>query len=510
MSSIFSFSIETWILLGTFLALMILYGIWPYRIFTKSRIPGPRPVPFLGNILQYSQDLMEFDKRCFQKYGKIWGLYEGRQVIIAVLDLDIIKRVLVKEAFSSFTNRRNTGIEGILEQSVSSAEDEHWKELRTLMSPVFSTGKLKEMVPIMIHYGEILVKKIWTKAETNQNVTVKDYFGAYSLDVITSTSFSVDVDCLNKMNDTFVKEIKKITSIQFFSPLFAFISIFPFFTPLFKLLSINLFPNDSVEYLKRFLCEVKERRQRDNKQHRMDLLQLLLDSQNPKEGSKGKGGSSSWKGLSDAEFLGQAFAFVFAGYETTSNTLSFMSYNLAIHPDVQEKLQEEIDTVLPNKSPLTYDALVQMEYLDMVINEVLRLYPIATRIERMCKKSTEINGLTIPKGTCVVIPLATLQRDPNYWLEPDEFRPERFNKEMRSKRDPYMFMPFGTGPRNCIGMRFALLNMKVAMIGLLQNFSLRTCQETQIPLEVNTMGILTAKKPIVLRFIPRADTKTKD
>ncbi|XP_001512909.3 cytochrome P450 3A4-like [Ornithorhynchus anatinus] len=510
MSSIFSFSIETWILLGTFLTLMILYGIWPYGVFTKRNIPGPWPVPFLGNIQEYSQGLMVFDKKCSEKYGKIWGLYEGRQAIIAVLDLDIIKKVLVKEVFSSFTNRRNTGIEGILELAVSSAEDEHWKELRTLMSRTFTSGKLKEMLPIMTHYGEVLVRNIWRKAEKNENVTVKDYFGAYSLDVITSTSFGVDVDSLNKMNDTFVKEIKKISSIDFFSPLFALISTFPFMIPLLKLLNINLFPNDSVEYFKRFLHKVKERRHQDNQQHRVDFLQLMLDSQNPKEGSKGKGGSSSWKGLSDAELLAQAFAFIFAGYETSSNTLSFISYNLATHPDVQEKLQAEIDTVLPNKSPLTYDALVRMEYLDMVINESLRLYPISSRLERMCKKTTEINGLTIPKGTCVVIPLFILQNDPNYWLEPDEFHPERFSKEMRDKRDPYTFMPFGAGPRNCIGMRFALLSIKVAMIGLLKNFSLRTCQETQIPPEINSFGLLTAKKPIVLRYIPRADTKIKD
>uniref|UniRef100_A0A6I8NL32 Thromboxane-A synthase n=1 Tax=Ornithorhynchus anatinus TaxID=9258 RepID=A0A6I8NL32_ORNAN len=447
------------------------YGIWPFRVFTKSGIPGPRPVPFFGNILEYSQGIIEFDKKCFQKYGKIWRLFEGRQAMVAVLDLEIIKTVLVKEVFSSFTNRRRIGIEGIMEESIIGAEDEQWKELRILISPTFSSGKLKEMLRIMIHYGEILVKTIWKKAEKNQNVIVKDYYGAYSLDVITSTSFGVDVNSLNKMNDTYFKEVKKLSSVDFFSPLLALTSIFPFITPLLNLLDISLFPSDSVEYIKRFVHKIRESRHQDNQQHRADLLKLLLDSQNPKEGLKG---------LSDTGILAQAVAFVFAGYETTSSALSFISYNLATHPDVQQKLQEEIDKVLPNKSPLTYDAIVQMEYLDMVINETLRLYPIGPRLERMCKKTLEINGLTIHKGTCVVIPIAVLQHDPNYWTEPDEFRPERFSKEMREKRDPYTFIPFGVGPRNCIGMRFALLNMKVAIIGLLQNFSLRTCQETQV------------------------------
>uniref|UniRef100_F7AFF1 Thromboxane-A synthase n=1 Tax=Ornithorhynchus anatinus TaxID=9258 RepID=F7AFF1_ORNAN len=481
-----------------------IYGIWPYGVFTKLRIPGPRPIPFLGNILDYSQGMDEFDKKCFQKYGKIWGLYEGRKAKIAVLDLDIIKSVLVKEVFTNFTNRQMAGIEGIMSESIFSAKDERWKELRTLVSPTFTSGKLKEMVPMMIQYGEVLVKNLQNKVEKNQNVTIKDYFGAYNLDVITSTSFGVDIDNLNKMNNTFVKEIKKLTSINFFSPLFALISVLPFMIPLLKLLNINTFPNDSVEYFKRFMDKIKERTQQGNPQQRMNFLQLMLDTQNPKEGLKNKGG------LSDAEILAQAFSFIFAGYETSSTTLSFISYNLATHLDVQKKLQEEIDEVLPNKAPLTYDALVQMEYLDMIINETLRLYTVGSRLERICKKTMKINGLTIPKGMTVVIPVSCLHNDPNYWVNPDEFHPERFSKEMRDKRDPYTFMPFGAGPRNCIGMRFALLNIKVAIIGLLQNFSLRTCQETQIPLEVNSFGLLTTKKPIVLRFIPRAEIKSKD
>ncbi|PIO29923.1 hypothetical protein AB205_0125460 [Aquarana catesbeiana] len=206
--------------------------------------------------------------------------------------------------------------------------------------------------------------------------------------------------------------------------------------------------------------------------------------------------------------MAQGLIFIIAGYETTSTTLMFTAYLLATHPDVQTKLQEEIETHLPNKAPPTYEALMQMEYLDMVIHETLRLYPAAGRLERVCKKTTEINGVTIPEGVVTVIPAYVLHRDPSLWADPEEFRPERFGKENKETQDPYTFLPFGFGPRNCIGMRFAMVNMKAAIILLLQNFSFRTCKDTPIPLQIDTTGFLKTTKPVILNLVPREDQKT--
>uniref|UniRef100_A0A803T491 unspecific monooxygenase n=2 Tax=Anolis carolinensis TaxID=28377 RepID=A0A803T491_ANOCA len=145
-----------------------------------------------------------------------------------------------------------------------------------------------------------------------------------------------------------------------------------------------------------------------------------------------------------------------------------------------------------------------MEYLDMVVNETLRLYPVGGRIERDCKNTVEINGVTIPKGTVIVIPTFPLHRDPEYWPEPEEFRPERFSKENKETQNPYVYLPFGAGPRNCIGMRFALLVVKVAIVVLLQKHTLRPCKETQIPLEVHGQVLLEPKKTIKLKLVRRA------
>ncbi|KAG3259978.1 cytochrome P450 3A9-like [Ictidomys tridecemlineatus] len=494
-----NFSMETWVLLGISLVLLYLYGTYSHGYFKKLGIPGPRPLPFLGTLLNYRQGFFNFDAECYKKYGKTWGLYDGRQPVLLITEPSIIKTVLIKECYSAFTNRRNFGPVGFLKKAISLSEDEEWKRIRTLLSPTFTSGKLKEMFPIINQYGDMLVKNMRLESEKGKFINLKDIFGAYSMDVITATSFGVNIDSLNNPQDPFVEKVKKLLKINLFDPLLLSIIIFPFLTPIYEAMNISMFPKDAINFLKKAINRMKESRLQEKQQHRVDFLQLMINSQNSKD-------VESHKALSDLELVAQSIIFIFAGYETTSSALSFILYELATHPDVQTKLQQEIDAVLPNKAPATYDTVLQMEYLDMVVNETLRLYPIAGRIERVCKKDVEINGMLIKKGTVVMIPSYVLHRDPQHWPEPEEFCPERFSKKNKDSIDPYMYMPFGNGPRNCIGMRFALMNMKVALLKVMQNFSFQPCKETQIPLELRDQGLLQPKNPIILKAVCRDGT----
>ncbi|XP_053414073.1 cytochrome P450 3A4-like [Nycticebus coucang] len=493
------FATETWVLLAASLVLLYLYGTHSHGLFKKLGIPGPTPLPFLGTVLGYRKGFWDFDAECHKKYGEMWGLYDGRQPLLAITDPDMIKTVLVKECYSVFTNRRSFGPVGFMKSAISLSENEEWKRIRALLSPTFTSGKLKEMFPIMSQYADVLVRNLRQEAEKDKPVNLKDAFGAYSMDVITGTSFGVNIDSLNNPQDPFVENTKKLLRFDFLDPFILSIILFPFLTPVFEALSITAFPKDVTDFFKKSVKRMKESRLKDKKRHRVDFLQLMIDSQNTKE-------TESHKVLSDLELVAQSIIFIFAGYETTSSALSFVMYELATHPDVQKKLQDEIDAALPNKAPATYDALVQMEYLDMVVNETLRLFPIAGRLERVCKKDVEINGVLIPKGITVMIPTYALHRDPKQWTEPEEFRPERFSKKNKDSIDPYIYLPFGTGPRNCIGMRFALMNMKLALVGVLQNFSFKPCEETQIPMKLNREGLLQPEKPIVLKVESRVGT----
>ncbi|KAL1765074.1 cytochrome P450 3A31 [Sigmodon hispidus] len=355
----------------------------------------------------------------------------------------MIKNVLVKECYSVFTNQKDFGPVGIMSKAIFFAKDEEWKRIRALLSPTFTSGKLKEMFPFIEQYGDSLVRHLRKEAEREKPVTMKEAFRAYSMDVITSTAFDVNVNSFNNPKDPFVEKARKLIKFEFYDLIFTSVVLFPFLTPQCEMLNVSLFPKDSIAFFKTFVDQMRKNRLDSKQKHRVDFLQLMM---NTHSNSKDK---DSHKTLSDMDIIAQSVIFIFGGYDTSSSTLAFGLHSLATHPDVQKKLQEEIDAALPNKAPPTYDKVMEMEYLDMVLRSV------------------------------VLVPVYALHQDPQYWTEPEEFHPERFSKENKESINPYVYLPFGNGPRNCIGMRFALMNMKLALTKVLQNFSFQPCKETQ-------------------------------
>ncbi|XP_073241136.1 cytochrome P450 3A28-like isoform X4 [Porites lutea] len=156
-----------------------------------------------------------------------------------------------------------------------------------------------------------------------------------------------------------------------------------------------------------------------------------------------------------------------------------------------------------NESP-SYDVLHQMPYLDMVINETLRIYPPGFLLQRDCNEACTIKGVHIPKGLPIIIPVYPIHHDPDIWPEPEKFDPERFSEAEKSKRHPYAFMPFGYGPRNCVGMRFALLEIKLTVAKLLKKYKLERTEKTAVPLNFIVGAVLTCPPgKIMLRVSPR-------
>ncbi|XP_011705921.1 PREDICTED: probable cytochrome P450 6a13, partial [Wasmannia auropunctata] len=153
------------------------------------------------------------------------------------------------------------------------------------------------------------------------------------------------------------------------------------------------------------------------------------------------------------EAAAQSYIFFIAGFETTSMTLIFALYELAQHQDIQDKVHKEIDKILAKYNDLTYDGVNEMTYLHKVISETMRKYPPLPYLNRICTKEVVLptTNIRVPKGTLITIPMLGLHRDPSIYPDPDKFDPERFNADEIEKRHPYTYLPFGEGPRNCIG-----------------------------------------------------------
>ncbi|KAI4460048.1 cytochrome p450 [Holotrichia oblita] len=186
------------------------------------------------------------------------------------------------------------------------------------------------------------------------------------------------------------------------------------------------------------------------------------------------------------ELAAQAFVFFLAGFDTTSSSISFALLELALNEDVQNKLRIEINEVLKNyNGEYTYDMLGELHYLDMVISETLRMYPPIPSYTRVCTKDYRVPGtdLVIPKGQRVFIPIQGIHNDPEIYPNPHIFDPTRFNEENKNKRHPFAFLPFGEGPRACLGIRFAMMQTKMCLVLMIRNFKLTINSRTRLPLK---------------------------
>ncbi|XP_019645052.1 PREDICTED: cytochrome P450 3A8-like [Branchiostoma belcheri] len=476
----------TWVLLGLCLLLYYLYVTWPFYTFKRLGIPGPSPVLFFGNILSYREGSHIFDCKCYKKYGKVYGFFEGREPMLMVGDLELIKEITVKQ-FNNFSNRRDLG--SLLEAFAGGLfvlEDTDWKRVRGTISPTFSSSKLKQMTMLVESCADGLVSILMEKQEKGIMFDLKEVTSAYALDVISSTAFGVEADSLHNPDHPFAVHAKAIFNINILKGLF-YVILPPPFNYVFKKGGFSLFPKFATEFFQRTVRKVIEMRQSNpDEAKRVDFLQLLLNAHNKSLDEKtGEGIAKEGKySLSMTEVIGNSMLFWLAGYDTTANTIALTAYNLAFNQEAQDRVMEEVDTVVQNRGKLDYEAVNEMRYLDMCVNETLRIYPGAKRFDRFCKADTDVKGLHIPAGTIVNIPAYAIHHDPELWPEPEKFKPERFSKEAQESRDPYAFMPFGSGPRSCLGMRLAMLEIKLALARTLEKFRFVTCEKTESPLRL--------------------------
>ena len=324
---------------------------------------------------------------------------------------------------------------------------------------------------------------------TDQSVNMLDWFSKLTLEVILSTAFGVDANIQMGENTETLEKAKALFEVPFMLRLIARL---PFGKLLLEIMSSVR--GNPATYLGDVVKEIIKRRRQQGLTGRKDLLHLMMTAN---EETTVEGVSK----LSDDEIVAQSIIFLLAGYETSSNTLSFLLYHLALNPDVQDKLRTEIkEAVESNAKRKSLHELAQnMDYLDCVIKESQRLCPAAPQVNRECCEDYDLNGIHIPAGTEIMIPIYVLHHDPDAWQKPEKFDPERFRGPAKDARHAFQFLPFGAGPRNCIGVRFALMEVKVALVRILMKYKFVASPETQVPLEIREGITLSAKNGVLIR-----------
>ncbi|XP_040858303.1 thromboxane-A synthase [Ochotona curzoniae] len=511
----------------TLLALLKWYSTSAFSRLEKLGIRHPKPSPFIGNLPFFYQGFWEAHKELRRLYGPLCGYYLGRQMFIVISDPDMIKQVLV-ENFSNFTNRMASGLESKpVANSVLFLRDQRWKEVRGVLTSAFTPEKLNEMMPLLNQACHLLLAHLQPHADSGAAFDVRRCYSCYTTDVVASVAFGTQVDSWEAPEDPFVKHCRRFFQLSIPRPLLALILSFPsIMVPLARIL-----PNKNRDELNGFFNKlirsvIALREQRAAEERRGDFLQLILEAQHsassanvenfdmvspvlsstecPKAPCRQHSPRALSKPLTEDEIVGQAFIFLIAGYEIITNTLSFATYLLATNPDCQDKLLREVDLFMEKHAAMEYCHLQEdLPYLDMVIAETLRMYPPAFRFTREAAQDCKVLGQHIPAGSVLETAVGVLHYDPEHWPNPETFDPERFTAEARKQRRPYTYLPFGAGPRSCLGVRLGLLEVKLTLLQVLHKFRFEACPETEVPLQLESKSALSPKNGVYIRTVSR-------
>ncbi|XP_071646418.1 cytochrome P450 6a8-like [Temnothorax longispinosus] len=485
------------------LILVLYYYLTSNFDFWKSRgVRGPPPIPLFGNFKDVTFSKISAHNYLTKMYNKykdepLFGIFAGMTPVLIVKDLDLIKNVLIKD-FSIFAHRGIPTFEKAepLSHHLFSLEPKRWRPLRMNLSPVFTSGKLKEMFSLMSECADHLVQYMEKVTSENKPVECRELAAKYTTDVIGSCVFGIEMNALSNEDSEFRKMGRKAMTMDWKHMLRTRIK--EFFPRFYEILG-NILPHTKiVKFFTRVIMETMDYRETNNIS-RNDFIDMLRELKKHPD----KLGDIN---LTDNLIASQAFVFFIAGFETSSTTISHALYELALNQNIQDKLREEIDEVYTKHSgDLIRDNIKAMDYLDKVFKETLRKYPPAPFLLRQSTSSYTFDGVnvSIPEDQKVWIPTYAIQRDPSIYPKPDVFDPERFNEEAVQSRHPMTYLPFGDGPRNCIGSRFAIYQNKIGLIKILRNYKVETCEKTPIPYisEPKAFFILTPKNGIHLKII---------
>ncbi|XP_067133429.1 cytochrome P450 3A8-like isoform X2 [Centruroides vittatus] len=463
-------------------------------LFTKYGIPGPKPHILSGNLFEFKGEgnPNEVFTTWLKKYGKIVGFYIGDDPQMLINDFNIIKHLFVKES-RIFINRPKMVLDAWpLNETLLDLRNETWKRVRSVLTPTFSAIKIKQMTEIMNSKVDKLVKLIGKSSDDHRAFDMYTRVQGLTLDVIGHCALAMNTNCQDDDDDPFLVSVREFFKYSN-NVAVLMVILFPPLKLILEFINNYLTSGRMTSLTVKNVKKVINYRRKHTEKKSIDLLQLMIDSCDNKR-------SPSNKYLTDNEMIANAYMFLLAGYETTAASLALIFYLLATHQDIQDRLYEAV-AHLKDKPHPSYDDIQDIQYLDQVFNECLRYYPPVTGfIARQCSAECKMDELIIPKGVTVIAPIWEIQHDPRYWKNPWKFDPDRFAPEDKQDFNPSTFFPFGLGPRICIGMRFAQIEVKLAMARVILNYKLLTCEETEIPLQlICPTVIINPKNGIILK-----------
>lgn len=412
-----------------------------------QRPPGPKGWPLLGNLPAIARDRLAFFTDIAQRYGDVVGLRLGMKAAVLVSSPELIEQVFVKqhENFKKFSFfwRQVTAIFG---NGLLTSEGRAWQRHRRMSAPAFVSPCLESYAPIMIDETGAMLRT-WQDGETRD--AHADML-TLTLSTASKTLFGCDVE----EDASTIRHDNKVLSAEI-DARFARPFVIPDLVPL----------PGHIRYLRavartnRMVARIIEQRRR-NPSECANLLSTLMQARD-----------ENGAPMSDRQLRDEVITFLLAGQETTALALSWTFYLLGQNPHVDAKLGTEVQSVLGGRLPKAAD-LSKLIYTQQVVTEAMRVFPPAWVVGREATQTCKLGDYILPAGTTVFISPWVLHRSARFFVDPETFRPERWSGTLARDLPRFAYMPFGGGPRICIGNRFAMMEVSLILAAIAQKFTL--------------------------------------
>lgn len=437
--------------------------------------PGPDGLPVLGSALTFLDDPFTAFETWTDQYGDLVAITVAGNDFYVVTHPDYVEEVLVtKQASFEKGHFQNEYLGAIIGDGLLLSEGDYWRDQRSRVQQAFTHERLTEYADTMTAY----VRETSQPWADGQTVVLDEAMRHLSLRIMAQTLFGVD---LADVGDTFedtaltISERFDLSSVSTYLP-----SWVP--TPRQRAFRSALADLDAAIY-----GLIDDRRRADR--HHADLLSMLLDARTD-EGTP----------LPDETIRDEIATVLLGGHDTTALAMTYTLYLLSENPDVEQRVQTELETELKGSVPTLADAPA-LEELERAITEAMRIYPPAYTLFREPTEPVTVGGYEIPEGTTLALPQWVVHRDERWYDAPEQFRPDRWADDHETTRPEYAYFPFAGGPRRCVGMRYGLLESKLVLATILQAYDVSV--DVDEPLSFSPALTLQPEREITARVSER-------
>jgi cytochrome P450 len=412
--------------------------------------PGPRGLPVLGMLLAIRRDSIGTFSNAARRYGDVAYFKIGPRQGFLITNPADVRHVLQDNARNYHKSPLYDKLRIILGNGLLTSEDDFWLRQRRIAQPAFHRQRMLGLAGTMADAARATAAAWQSIAASGQAVDVEEEMMKLTRTVVLRALLGADLGPYTSTIDQAWTLINQHIGESFWS--LGFTDNLP--TPR------NRRFQAARAVLRGAVEHVISQRRRDATEH-ADLLSMLMSARDEDTG----------EAMTDEQLRVEVTTFLLAGQETSSLALTWTWYLLSQHPSARERLESEVDAVLAGRQP-EYSDLANLPYLRMVVDESMRLYPPAWGISREAQSDDVLGGFRLPKGWLAFVIPYVLHRHPAYWEDPESFDPERFSPERSADRPKFVYIPFGAGPRQCIGNQFALIETQLTLATLVQSYRL--------------------------------------